>query len=129
MIPANVLANYQVRKKLFNGTELKVMFSNPFEYEHIKQIGLYLNGVVFLLQGSGPIQLWQFLLELLTDRTCQNIISWTGEDWEFKLHEPDEVARRWGLRKNKPKMNYEKLSRGLRYYYDKNIIHKTAGKR
>ena len=51
----------------------------------------------------------------MTDRTCQNIISWTGEDWEFKLHEPDEVARRWGLRKNKPKMNYEKLSRGLRY--------------
>ncbi|EQB77998.1 v-ets erythroblastosis virus E26 oncogene 1 isoform 3-like protein [Camelus ferus] len=41
----------------------------------------------------------------------------------------DEVARRWGKRKNKPKMNYEKLSRGLRYYYDKNIIHKTAGKR
>ena len=33
------------------------------------------------------------------------------------------------MRKNKPKMNYEKLSRGLRYYYDKNIIHKTAGKR
>ena len=32
-------------------------------------------------------------------------------------------------RKNKPKMNYEKLSRGLRYYYDKNIIHKTSGKR
>jgi len=26
-------------------------------------------------------------------------------------------------------MNYEKLSRGLRYYYDKNIIHKTAGRR
>ena len=40
-----------------------------------------------------------------------------------------QVARRWGTRKNKPKMNYEKLSRGLRYYYDKNIIHKTAGKR
>ena len=40
-----------------------------------------------------------------------------------------QVARRWGIRKNKPKMNYEKLSRGLRYYYDKNIICKTAGKR
>ena len=26
-------------------------------------------------------------------------------------------------------MNYEKLSRGLRYYYDKNIIQKTGGKR
>ncbi|GIY32737.1 hypothetical protein CDAR_435961 [Caerostris darwini] len=79
--------------------------------------------------GSGPIQLWQFLLELLTDKSCQNFISWTGDGWEFKLTDPDEVARRWGIRKNKPKMNYEKLSRGLRYYYDKNIIHKTAGKR
>ena len=44
-------------------------------------------------QGSGPIQLWQFLLELLTDRSCQSIISWTGEEWEFKLHEPDEVDK------------------------------------
>ncbi|XP_057657003.1 protein c-ets-1-A-like isoform X1 [Diorhabda carinulata] len=79
--------------------------------------------------GSGPIQLWQFLLELLTDKSCQAFISWTGDGWEFKLTDPDEVARRWGIRKNKPKMNYEKLSRGLRYYYDKNIIHKTAGKR
>lgn len=79
--------------------------------------------------GSGPIQLWQFLLELLTDKSCQTFISWTGDGWEFKLTDPDEVARRWGKRKNKPKMNYEKLSRGLRYYYDKNIIHKTSGKR
>eukprot|EP00731_Ephydatia_muelleri_P011980 Em0006g874a len=79
--------------------------------------------------GSGPIQLWQFLLELLTDRDCQNCIAWTGREWEFKLIDPEEVARRWGTRKNKPKMNYEKLSRGLRYYYDKNIIHKVPGKR
>lgn len=41
--------------------------------------------------GSGPIQLWQFLLELLTDKTCQNFISWTGDGWEFKLSDPDEV--------------------------------------
>eukprot|EP00064_Thunnus_orientalis_P003809 superscaffoldBa00000325_g3820 len=79
--------------------------------------------------GSGPIQLWQFLLELLTDRSCQSFINWTGDGWEFKLTDPDEVALLWGRRKNKPKMNYEKLSRGLRYYYDKNIIRKTAGKR
>uniref|UniRef100_A0A6P7FHE6 ETS-like protein pointed n=1 Tax=Diabrotica virgifera virgifera TaxID=50390 RepID=A0A6P7FHE6_DIAVI len=84
---------------------------------------------LYYFLGSGPIQLWQFLLELLTDKSCQAFISWTGDGWEFKLTDPDEVARRWGIRKNKPKMNYEKLSRGLRYYYDKNIIHKTAGKR
>ena len=45
------------------------------------------------------------------------------------MTDPDEVAARWGARKNKPKMNYEKMSRGLRYYYDKNILVKTAGKR
>ena len=43
-------------------------------------------------QGSGPIQLWQFLLEMLTDRTCQHIITWTGDGWEFKLTDPDEVG-------------------------------------
>lgn len=68
-------------------------------------------------------------MELLTDKSCTDLICWTGVDWEFKLLNPDEVAKRWGVRKNKPKMNYEKLSRGLRYYYDKNIIHKTTGRR
>ncbi|XP_076869375.1 ETS1-related protein isoform X1 [Brachyhypopomus gauderio] len=79
--------------------------------------------------GSGPIQLWQFLLELLLDSACHTFITWTGDGWEFKMSDPAEVAKRWGQCKNKPKMNYEKLSRGLRYYYHKNIIHKTAGKR
>lgn len=45
-----------------------------------------------MLLGSGPIQLWQFLLELLTDKTCQGFISWTGDGWEFKLTDPDEVC-------------------------------------
>jgi len=39
------------------------------------------------------------------------------------------VARRWGERKSKPNMNYDKLSRALRYYYDKNIMTKVHGKR
>lgn len=55
-------------------------------------------GFHLIFSGSGPIQLWQFLLELLTDKSCQNFISWTGDGWEFKLTDPDEVARRWGIR-------------------------------
>lgn len=43
--------------------------------------------------GSGPIQLWQFLIELLTDLSCQHFITWTGDGWEFKMIDPDEVAR------------------------------------
>nr|XP_009943616.1 PREDICTED: protein FEV [Opisthocomus hoazin] len=79
--------------------------------------------------GSGQIQLWQFLLELLSDRANLNCIAWEGTNGEFKLIDPDEVARRWGERKSKPNMNYDKLSRALRYYYDKNIMTKVHGKR
>lgn len=68
-------------------------------------------------------------MELLLDPKCQPYIQWTDKEWEFKLVNPEEVAKKWGQRKNKPKMNYEKLSRGLRYYYDKHIIHKVPGKR
>lgn len=64
--------------------------------------------------GSGQIQLWQFLLELLADSGNANCITWEGTNGEFKLTDPDEVARRWGERKSKPNMNYDKLSRALR---------------
>ncbi|AWP09949.1 putative ETS domain-containing protein Elk-1-like [Scophthalmus maximus] len=75
------------------------------------------------------ITLWQFLLHLLDDQRQCHLISWTGEDGEFKLLDAEEVARLWGLRKNKHNMNYDKLSRALRYYYDKNIIKKVSGQK
>lgn len=75
------------------------------------------------------ITLWQFLLELLLSNQHNNIISWTVNEGEFKLLNAEEVARLWGLRKNKHNMNYDKLSRALRYYYDKNIIKKVMGQK
>ncbi|CBY30679.1 unnamed protein product [Oikopleura dioica] len=75
------------------------------------------------------ITLWQFLLELLMDPSSRDLISWTSKEGEFKLHQSEEVARLWGMRKNKNNMNYDKLSRALRYYYDKNIIQKVAGQK
>uniref|UniRef100_A0A1A9ZD09 ETS domain-containing protein n=1 Tax=Glossina pallidipes TaxID=7398 RepID=A0A1A9ZD09_GLOPL len=80
-------------------------------------------------QGSGQIQLWQFLLELLGDSSKSSCIAWEGTNGEFKLIDPDFVAKLWGERKAKPNMNYDKLSRALRYYYDKNIMTKVHGKR
>ncbi|KIH59071.1 Ets-domain protein, partial [Ancylostoma duodenale] len=79
--------------------------------------------------GSGQTQLWQFLLELLADKRYDDVITWEGTQGEFKLVDPDEVARKWGERKSKPNMNYDKMSRALRYYYDKNIMCKVHGKR
>ncbi|KAI1280604.1 GA-binding protein alpha chain [Halotydeus destructor] len=79
--------------------------------------------------NNGQVQLWQFLLELLTDADCREYIQWQGVEGEFKLCNPEMVAQLWGKRKNKPTMNYEKLSRALRYYYDGDMISKVHGKR
>ena len=78
-----------------------------------------------LTGNNGQIQLWQFLLELLTDKECREVIQWLGDEGEFKLNNPELVAQMWGQRKNKPTMNYEKLSRALRYYYDGDMIAKV----
>ncbi|KAL4226235.1 erythroblast transformation specific domain [Mactra antiquata] len=75
------------------------------------------------------ITLWQFLLDLLVSSNHSDIIKWTNDEGEFKLTNPEEVANLWGRRKNKPQMNYDKLSRALRYYYEKNIIKKVNGQK
>jgi hypothetical protein len=78
----------------------------------------------------GSLQLWQFLLNLLSSSKNQNIIEWTKRSAaEFKLLDPEEVARLWGIQKNRPTMNYDKLSRSLRYYYEKGIMQKVSGER
>ncbi|VDN18703.1 unnamed protein product, partial [Gongylonema pulchrum] len=72
------------------------------------------------------ITLWQFLLELLIKGDHSHLIQWTNQQGEFKLLDAEAVAKLWGQRKSKPHMNYDKLSRALRYYYDKNIIKKLG---
>ncbi|XP_013394815.1 ETS domain-containing protein Elk-3-like [Lingula anatina] len=88
------------------------------------------NCIMDPLKGmDSNITLWQFLLELLLSGQHNDIIQWTGNEGEFKLLNAEEVAKLWGLRKNKQNMNYDKLSRALRYYYDKNIIKKVMGQK
>ena len=84
--------------------------SFPETWNHVNTGLLY-----FVLPGmESNITLWQFLLELLISNQHKNIISWTNNEGEFKLLNAEEVARLWGLRKNKHNMNYDKLSRALR---------------
>uniref|UniRef100_A0A182NEF0 ETS domain-containing protein n=1 Tax=Anopheles dirus TaxID=7168 RepID=A0A182NEF0_9DIPT len=100
--------------------------TNPSPLSALQQGGA--NGP--LHQRRGSLQLWQFLVALLDEPSSSaGCIAWTGRGMEFKLVEPEEVARRWGIQKNRPAMNYDKLSRSLRYYYEKGIMQKVAGER
>ena len=71
------------------------VYVTPSEPRHTAPVPDYLQTAqqASFLSHSGPVQLWQFLLELLSDKTQQHIIAWTGADWEFKLKDPDEVGR------------------------------------
>lgn len=79
------------------------------------------------------MQLWQFLYALLNDpdEKYKKLIEWTANNVsrEFRLLEPEAIAIWWGEHKNKKNMSYDKLSRSLRYYYDKGIIRKISGER
>ncbi|XP_068454403.1 SAM pointed domain-containing Ets transcription factor-like [Clinocottus analis] len=75
---------------------------------------------------SQPIHLWQFLRELLLKpHNYSRCIRWLNkEKGIFKIEDSALVARLWGIRKNRPAMNYDKLSRSIRQYYKKGIIRK-----
>ncbi|XP_018019301.1 uncharacterized protein LOC108675784 isoform X2 [Hyalella azteca] len=77
--------------------------------------------------GRSHIQLWQFLKELLdNNKKYGSCIRWLDrQEAIFKIEDSVRVATLWGERKNRPQMNYDKLSRSIRQYYNKNIMKKT----
>lgn len=117
--------NQKVKPKSTGNQQARVFSNMPLDNIDPASIPVTPNRTV----NSGQIQLWQFLLELLTDKEYRSAIQWVGTEGEFKLNQPEAVAQLWGARKNKPSMNYEKLSRALRYYYDGDMISKVHGKR
>lgn len=77
--------------------------------------------------GGSHIHLWQFLKELLASPQVHgSCIRWLDrQKGVFKIEDSVRVARLWGKRKNRPAMNYDKLSRSIRQYYKKGIMKKT----
>ncbi|KOX74107.1 DNA-binding protein D-ETS-4 [Melipona quadrifasciata] len=77
--------------------------------------------------GGSHIHLWQFLKELLQSPGIHgSCIRWLDRGkGVFKIEDSVRVARLWGKRKNRPAMNYDKLSRSIRQYYKKGIMKKT----
>ena len=61
-------------------------------------------------------QLWQFLLEILSDEQHKDIISWVKpNEGVFRFVKPKSVAALWGKRRRRQNMTYEHLSRAMRY--------------
>ncbi|XP_053946195.1 DNA-binding protein D-ETS-4 isoform X2 [Anastrepha ludens] len=77
--------------------------------------------------GGSHIHLWQFLKELLAEPQLHGTaIRWIDRNRGiFKIEDSVRVAKLWGGRKNRPAMNYDKLSRSIRQYYKKGIMKKT----
>ncbi len=70
-----------------------------------------------------------FLWGLLEKPEYNSYIQWTiKERLEFKLTRPEMVAQLWGEHRKKKRMNFDKLSRGLRYYYDSKRMSKVPYK-
>ncbi|XP_012288118.1 DNA-binding protein D-ETS-4 isoform X2 [Orussus abietinus] len=84
-------------------------------------------GGVKIRNGGSHIHLWQFLKELLQSPGAHgSCIRWLDRNkGVFKIEDSVRVARLWGKRKNRPAMNYDKLSRSIRQYYKKGIMKKT----
>ncbi|CAH1174137.1 unnamed protein product [Phaedon cochleariae] len=78
-------------------------------------------------RSATHIHLWQFLKELLaTPQANGSCIRWLDRSKGiFKIEDSVKVAKLWGKRKNRPAMNYDKLSRSIRQYYKKGIMKKT----
>lgn len=72
--------------------------------------------------------LWKFIKELLDKN--DSCVSWISrEERTFKFVDSKQAAKLWGQRKNKRNMTYEKMSRALRYYYDRQIMYHEEGQK
>lgn len=83
-------------------------------------------------QFSDGRLLWDFLQQLLNDpgQRYTSFIAWKNhETGVFKIVDPAGLAKLWGIQKNHLSMNYDKMSRALRYYYRVNILRKVQGER
>ncbi|CAI4232168.1 unnamed protein product [Auanema sp. JU1783] len=69
-------------------------------------------------------KLWEFIKDALTDpETCPSVVRWEDPvQGVFRIVESEKLARLWGERKKNSKMTYEKLSRAMRTYYEKQIL-------
>lgn len=116
----SILQNYD-GKKLLNTSYDDIIKMTPPYFGHI-----LFDMVDFLMRTKDQyknksLELWQFILDILHDDTRADIVSFIKpytDDYKFIIRNTEELSRLWGVYKSYPNMDYAKLSRALRYYYD-----------
>merc|ERR1711973_714180 len=80
-------------------------------------------------KGS-TLKISQWIVKLLRDpETNPSVIMWEDEPaGKFRVINSNAFAQLWAVKKN-PAMNYEKLSRAMRYYYRNKEIEMVKGER
>lgn len=104
---------------------------SPAAFKNVKNEFFPSNGDQNEPNTNGRL-LWDFLQQLLNDQSQRytNYIAWKNRDTGvFKIVDPAGLAKLWGIQKNHLSMNYDKMSRALRYYYRVNILRKVQGER
>ncbi|XP_053560617.1 transcription factor ETV7 [Bombina bombina] len=74
--------------------------------------------------------LLDYLYQLLSEKSYESYIKWEDKEAKiFRVVDPDKLAVLWGIHKNCPKMNYEKMSRVLQQYSNINLLKKEPGQK
>ncbi|KAJ8257212.1 hypothetical protein GJAV_G00183120 [Gymnothorax javanicus] len=78
----------------------------------------------------GP-HLWEFIRDILIHPELNHgLMRWEDRrEGVFKFLNSEAVAKLWGQKKRNSSMNYEKLSRAMRYYYKRQILERVDGRR
>merc|ERR1711993_185099 len=81
-------------------------------------------------KGS-TLKISQWIVELLRNpETNPSVIMWEDEPaGKFRVVDSHAFAQLWAKVKKNPRMNYEKLSRAMRYYYRNKEIEMVKGER
>ena len=62
-------------------------------------------------------------------RKARDCVDWTdNRSGRFRIKDTEGLAKKWGVYKHKSAMNYDKMSRAMRYYYRREIFDKISGR-
>lgn len=71
-----------------------------------------------------PTSLWEFLLQLLTDKDCKDMILWCDNIGKFKVTDPEKVSMLWGQLNHHKSSSFDSIHRCIvKGTYKDHLVH------